>query len=410
MVFAPLRPLDAFPHEQDGKRMIALRDPLGVVDGMLVVSPEAFLVASQFDGEREADAIAEEATRQLGMLVRPEIVERVAELFSERWLLFDANFHHAWMGLREEFARKPVRAAAHAGTNYPTDAGDFRLRIGGILAEAWDQPRPRANVLGLIAPHIDLERGLATYARAYGVLRDLPKIERILILGTSHGPTTQLLAPTRKDYETPLGPARTDRAAVDRLVSVLGDDAFDDEFCHKNEHSIEFQTIFLRLVQPNVEIVPVLCGSLRSTVDDANDPAGHPEVERAVEGLRAAITDTKKTLVIAAADLAHVGPRFGGPRLTHELLSETETADRRALDFAAARDAAGWFRAVTEGGDPRNTCGLAPIYWLLRLLDEGRGHLIAYRRCEAPDQCVTIGAMPFLDGEFIPQDSHDTDD
>jgi len=307
MVFAPLRPLDAFPHEQDGKRMIALRDPLGVVDGMLVVSPEAFLVASQFDGEREADAIAEEATRQLGMLVRPEIVERVAELFSERWLLFDANFHHAWMGLREEFARKPVRAAAHAGTNYPTDAGDFRLRIGGILAEAWDQPRPRANVLGLIAPHIDLERGLATYARAYGVLRDLPKIERILILGTSHEPTTQLLAPTRKDYETPLGPARTDRAAVDRLVSVLGDDAFDDEFCHKNEHSIEFQTIFLRLVQPNVEIVPVLCGSLRSTVEDANDPAGHPEIERAVEGLRAAITDTKKTLVIAAADLVYVG-------------------------------------------------------------------------------------------------------
>ena len=92
------------------------------------------------------------------------------------------------------------------------------------------------------------------------------------------------------------------------------------------------------------------------------------------------------------------------------MLSETETADRRALDFAAARDAAGWFRAVTEGGDPRNTCGLAPIYWLLRLLDEGRGHLIAYRRCEAPDQCVTIGAMPFLDGDFIPQDSNDTDD
>ena len=410
MVFAPLRPLDAFPHEQDGKRMIALRDPLGVVDGMLVVSPEAFLVASQFDGEREADAIAEEATRQLGMLVRPEIVERVAELFSERWLLFDANFHHAWMGLREEFARKPVRAAAHAGTNYPTDAGDFRLRIGGILAEAWDQPRPRANVLGLIAPHIDLERGLATYARAYGVLRDLPKIERILILGTSHGPTTQLLAPTRRDYETPLGPARTDRAAVDRLVSVLGDDAFDDEFCHKNEHSIESPN---DLPAPRPAERRDRAGPLWEPPEHGRRcqrSGGAPGGRAGGRGLRAAITDTKKTLVIAAADLAHVGPRFGGPRLTHELLSETETADRRALDFAAARDAAGWFRAVTEGGDPRNTCGLAPIYWLLRLLDEGRGHLIAYRRCEAPDQCVTIGAMPFLDGEFIPQDSHDTDD
>jgi AmmeMemoRadiSam system protein B len=257
----------------------------------------------------------------------------------------------------------------------------------------------------LIAPHIDLERGLVTYARAYGVLRDLGKVDRFVVLGTSHGPMTQLLAPTRKDYETPLGPARTDREAIDRVASVLGEDAFDDEFSHKNEHSIEFQTIFLKLIHPEAEIVPLLCGSLRASVDDDTDPAGNPEVERAAEAVRAAIDDGKKTVVVAAADLAHVGPRFGGPKLSHELLSETEAGDRRALDFAAARDAAGWYRAVTEGGDPRNTCGLAPIYWLLRALDRGRGHLISYRRCEAPDQCVTIGAMAFLDGDFIPPDA-----
>jgi hypothetical protein len=380
--------------------MIALRDPIGVVDGVLMVSPEAFLVASHFDGERDAGAIADDATRQLGMRVSPEVVERVARLFSERFLLFDTAFHREWMGLREQFARVPSRAAAHAGINYPIEPEPFRLRIGEVLAEAWDQPRPHSEVLGLVAPHIDLERGLITYARAYGVLRDHGKIDRFLILGTSHGPTTQLLAPTRKDYETPLGAARTDREAVDRAVTVLGGDAYDDEFCHKNEHSIEFQTIFLKLIHPNAEIVPILCGSLRNCVEDGADPAECEDVERAVEAIRAAMDDKKKTVVIAAADLAHVGPRFGGPALSRELLSETERADRAALDLAAERDAAGWFKSVSEGGDPRNTCGLSPIYFLLRSLDRGRGHLINYRRCEAPDQCVTIGAMAFLDGEL----------
>lgn len=404
MAFAPLRPLDAFPHEHEGKRMIAVRDPIGVIEGVLVVSPEAFLVASHFDGERGAVEIAAEATQQLGMHVTPEVVERVSRLFSERHLLFDERFHRAWMEMREEFARQPSRAAAHGGANYPTEPEEFRLKIGGILAEAWDQPRPEAEVLGLVAPHIDLERGLHTYARAYGVLRDLPRVDRFVILGTSHGPTAQLLAPTRKDYETPLGPARTDRAAVDRVAAVLGEDAYDDEFCHKNEHSIEFQTIFLKLLHPKAEIVPLLCGSLRSVVEDGADPAGHPTVERAVEAVRAAVDDAKKTVVIAAADLAHVGPRFGGPELTTELLADTERSDRAALDLAAARDAAGWYRAVTEGGDPRNTCGLSPIYLTLRALDRGRGHLISYRRCESPDQCVTIGAMAFLDGEFLSLD------
>jgi AmmeMemoRadiSam system protein B len=260
-------------------------------------------------------------------------------------------------------------------------------------------------VLGLIAPHIDLERGNLTYARAYAVLRDAGRIDRFLILGTSHGPTTQLLAPTRKDYDTPLGPARTDREAVDRVVSTLGDDAFDDEFCHKNEHSIEFQTIFLKLMHPESTIVPILCGSLRNCVEDGAEPSDSEEVERAVSAVKAAMDDDKRTVVIAAADLAHVGPRFGGPPLTRELLTETEAADRASLDMAAALDASGWYRSVSAGGDPRNTCGLSPIYFLLRALERGQGHLVNYRRCESPDQCVTIGAMAFLEGEYMGSDA-----
>jgi hypothetical protein len=73
--------------------------------------------------------------------------------------------------------------------------------------------------------------------------------------------------------------------------------------------------------------------------------------------------------------------------------------------MAAALDASGWYRSVSAGGDPRNTCGLSPIYFLLRALERGQGHLVNYRRCESPDQCVTIGAMAFLEGEYMGSDA-----
>lgn len=400
MPIPPLRPLDTFPYnEEDGRKLIGIRDPLGVVEGILGVSPEAFFIASHFDGERDADSLSEYLTTKMNAKVPPSLVERVRDIFSERALLQDAAFSKIYENAREQFARSPSRPAAHAGSNYPVAAEDFRIHIGGILADAWDQPPPPGRLLGLIAPHIDLERGHVTYARAYGALRDIGKVDRFIILGTAHGPTSNLLIPTRKDYDTPLGPARTDREAVNRAVSILGADAYDDEYVHKNEHSIEFQTIFLKLLHPNAQIVPFLCGSLRPICEDGVDPNGHPEVETAVLAMRAAMDDNKRTVVIAGADLAHVGPRFGGGALTQELLNSTETADRAALDCAAERSATRWFESVTDGGDPRNTCGLAPIYLLLRALDRGRGHLLSYRRCEGADQCVTIGAMAFVDEE-----------
>lgn len=406
MTIPPLRPLDAFPLDQpDGRKLIGVRDPLGVIEGVLGVTPEAWFIASHFNGEDDSEALADLLTKKIGSRVTGAIVNRVHTMFSERALLSDAAFDKLYESAREEFARAPSRAAAHSGTNYPADREEFRIHMGGILAEAWDQPAMRPTVVGLISPHIDLERGQITYARAYGALRGIGQADRFIILGTAHGPTRALLVPTRKDYETPLGPVRTDRDAVDRMIQILGASAFDEEFAHKNEHSIEFQAIFIKLMFPNASIVPVLCGSLRSLCQDSilagsvdgtgADPAGLPEVETAVQAIRAAMADSRRTVIIAGADLAHVGPRFGGPELTRDLLESTETADRAALDFAASHDASGWFRSVTQGGDPRNTCGLAPIYFLLRSLDRCEGDLLAYRRCEAPDQCVTIGAMSF---------------
>lgn len=399
MPIPPLRPLDAFPYQEpSGRKLVGIRDPLGVFEGVLGISPEAFFIASNFDGERDAAAIAGILSLQMGGTVRPEVVERVREIFSERGLLQDATFAKAFESVRESFARLPARPFAHANDNYPEDPAEFRRAMNEILESANSKQNFGGRITGLIAPHIDFGRGMLTYSHAYGALRGLEGVDRFIILGTSHGPTMNLLAPTRKDYNTPLGALRTDRDAIDRVARSLGNDAFDDEFAHKNEHSIEFQSLFLKLLFPEAEIVPILCGSLMPVCENGARPGDSAEVDAAVEAIRAAMNDTKRSVIVAGADLAHVGPRFGGPPLTAELLDSTEAGDRESLARAAQRDAEGWFETVAGNGDSRNTCGLSPIYLMLRALDRGTGHLLDYRRCESADQCVTIGAMAFVDG------------
>lgn len=402
MPIPPLRPLDVFPVGDAKRPMFAMRDPMGIVSELLAVQPEAFFIASHFDGEADADGVARLVSLRMGGKVDAMVVHSVAQQFSDRGLLLDEKFQEMYAKAREAFAAQPTRAAAHAGGNYPDDASQLTQFLKQVLSLADEQPRFDGDLIGLISPHIDFERGHALYAQAYKPLERAGQFDRIVVLGTSHGPMASSLVPTRKNFETPLGPLATSQSGVDAVLSVLGEECLMDELAHKGEHSIEFQTVFLKMLQPNAEIVPLLCGSLRGCVDDGADPQGNEEVERAVEAVRAARSRDGRTLLVAGADLAHVGPRFGGPELTDGVLDATERGDREALAFASERDASGWFRSITNGGDPRNTCGLSPVYLMLRALERGRGHLLGYQRCEAPDQCVTIGAMAFVEGGSPP--------
>ena len=59
-------------------------------------------------------------------------------------------------------------------------------------------------------------------------------------------------------------------------------------------------------------MVPVMCGSLRGHLDDPAGPDAVAGLSAFVEAARE-IASSRRTLVVAAADMAHVGPAFGGP-------------------------------------------------------------------------------------------------
>lgn len=85
--------------------------------------------------------------------------------------------------------------------------------------------------------------------------------------------------------------------------------------------------------------------------------------------------------MVAAADLAHIGAQFGDScSLDATTLADSRKKDEELLRLMSEVDARGFFDAVKREGDRRRICGLAPIYFLLSLLDGCRGEAVSYKQ------------------------------
>src|SRR5262249_37940137 len=162
---------------------------------------------------------------------------------------------------------------------------------GGAGPPALGGPPPKERLRAVISPHIDFGRGGPVYTWAYKELAERADADIYVILGVAHQYCRRRFALTRKDFETPLGVVRTDRAYVDRIAAIAGEDLFDDELVHRSEHSVEFQAVFLRHIlskERDFQIVPILVGSFHDHMERGLEPIDDPSVGRFVEALREA--------------------------------------------------------------------------------------------------------------------------
>jgi AmmeMemoRadiSam system protein B len=393
-----LRALDVFPvRTQDGGGL-ALRDPAGMTDAIAVLPPTAVAVVQLFDGARSRSEIQAEFERRHGQRLPTELLDRLIRQLDDALLLESDRFHDHARRAREHFAQADVRKPAHADRSYPGDPDELRSFLDRILprrAAGNGAAEPRA----LIAPHIDLHRGGAAYGKAYAALGDAAA-ELFVVLGTDHVGIDQPFTLTRKHYDTPLGRVATDVDLVGQLARRLGDDPslFADELHHRTEHSIEFQALLLahRYGAHRVRVLPILCGSLHTQLAGGIDPAADPRIGRVIDVLGELLVE-RRACIVAGADLAHVGPRFGDARA----LGKADRARLREQDAAtiascATGSATAFWDDVRRDGDERRICGIAPIYHALRLLGGGRGVALAYDQCAADEDggsLVSIAAV-----------------
>lgn len=398
-----LRPVEVFATTLRGQQVFCLRDPAHYTDAIVSVPPQTAAILDLFDGRHSLLDIQEAFARRFGVLLFREQLLEVVRSLDDCLLLESPRFAGHREAVEDEFRRAPHRPARLAGTGYPEDPKALRHELGGYF-DAKDGPGDAptspeaARLTGLVVPHIDFARGGPCYAWGYREAGGAMPVDRWIVLGTAHVPMSKPFALTRKVFETPLGPVDVDAECLDALVAKVGVGYFDDEFAHRGEHSIEFQGVFLRYATPvdrPVRIVPVLCGSFHEFVEARRPPKNADAVEEFLDALRETVAALGgRTVVIASADLAHVGPQFGASRpLTPGELRDVEDADRRTLAAVEAGDAEGFFREVAKDGDRRHICGLPPIYAMLRLLGAHRGRLLRYGRWPDPNGTVTFAAL-----------------
>ncbi|RKY19661.1 MAG: AmmeMemoRadiSam system protein B [Planctomycetota bacterium] len=391
-----VRPLDVVP-VQTGKQMaFVLRDPEGLTNEVMVISPLAFYLMALMDGSRGVLDIQVDFARRFGTIIPSEKIEELVSQLDKHHLLENDSYRSWRNGIIEEFRKAPLREARFAGSAYPAETDPLKKMLASFfegVESALDAP-PCA----VVAPHIDLQRGRGCFAAAYSLFKNIPTPATFVLLGTCHTPMQQPFCLTKKDFKTPLGVAKNDAETATKLLDKmkwLGE----DEFSHRGEHSIEFQVLFLQHLFDSADfrILPVLCGGFHRYMEKGESPAEDERVREFLDAMRDALSGVENPVLIAGADLSHIGRRFGdGVTMQQSLLDWLREQDQKVLTLVEKGDANGLFEEVAKERDARRICGLPPIWTLLELLPAGAsGRIVKYEQSveQETDSVVTFAAL-----------------
>ncbi len=370
-----LRNVDAVPIQHDGETFVCLYDTSGYVDAQILLSPPAYFVAACLDGYHGLSEIQVAFAAQFsGASVSTEKILEIVEYLDQQGFLATVRFEELRSAVDAAFHVAPTRPAHFAGRSYPEDPNALRAKIDsfftgeggpGPLKTPLNEAKPAPFV---VVPHIDFERGGAAYAHGYAALYAEGRPDTVLLFGVAHAYAPAPFILTRKAFETPLGVLATDQAALDVLVGACEGDPFALEGLHRTEHSLEFQAVMLAyLYGPNVKIVPILCGGFGESADEAG-PGVLPAVQRFLEACASLVNDpARRVTVLAGADLAHVGRRFGDPYdIDDTVRGVVATRDRQDLATVERVAPEAWYASVLQDQNARQVCGLNCIYAALK--------------------------------------------
>lgn len=387
-----LRPIEVFPVKVENRDAICLRDPAHISPQPLFLTSSAHLILPLLDGRNDLRDIQLVLWRRLGRLIDYEIIEDLVERLDENLFLEGESYDRYLLDLKTEFMENPIRPATMAGQSYQADP----VKLAGQLKDYYGHPAgpgsedeiiPSKPPRGLIAPHIDFDRGGPCYAWSYrelGNLSSVPKL--VVILGTAHSPMNSYLTLCDKDFETPLGLVKCEKDLAQELINELGRKIIADSFIHRGEHSVEFQAVWLKSVfkgEDEIRILPFLCGSLVPLVEQGGHPENVEEYNHILNTLKNLLDSWKEAngpvMIIASVDLSHVGPQFGHDfRVTESVKREVREHDLDLLAKVSRSDHNGFFRQIVRERDKYNVCGVASIYAMMTLLEEAEGRILSY--------------------------------
>lgn len=394
-----IRPLDVFPiTNEDGSQSIVVQDNSRIAPDPLALSPAGYFVLAHLDGERNVAQIQELFTEQFGVSLDADQILELVQVLDNALMLDNEQTATIYQQRVDDYLAGEVRDNRES---WPSEE-ELRAELSEMLAAMLTISNGHHKGLkGLVAPHMDYTRGQACYRAAYSALRSAGPADRYVILGTNHFGLAAGAVATNKDFLTPLGRVSTDRDFLSGLNTRLKPDLFEHEYDHQREHSIELQVHLLQMLYPEqpFSIVPILCPDPSLLVHAGRDEG---ELDKLAIALRKEIAAREdRTIVIAGADLSHVGQRFGDEEVTTpEFLEAIAQFDQSYLTALQERQEDLATANVSLQDNPTRICSLGCIYTLARVFPKAKCKLLAYDQAVdyENETHVTCAALAYRSG------------
>jgi hypothetical protein len=387
----------AVPDDSGGKRMIALYDQENYSDQSFVVTATAFYLMTLMDGARSIGQIGEEFFKISGQQVEENELRGLVTALDDALFLDNERFRTRKEAVRKEFLGLPSRPPAFAGKSYPADSGELAGELDLSLAGA---PVTDSSLLkAIIVPHIDFRMGAALMGAGW---REAAKSGAMIyvILGVGHSLTEDFVSCLDKDFDTPLGLMRVNSAFIGALAQNFGESVTAQPEAHRNEHSVEFQSLFMARLfsgKPEVTAVPILL-SFPETVWKADHPKFNGgRVDRFIEALKKTADECgRKVVYVASVDFSHVGHRFGDAQaLDDSELARIENDDMKLIGRIKDADLSGFMENIQKVNSANKVCGFPALFAMMGVTGTAKGRLLGYRQSVEGDRenIVTFAAM-----------------
>lgn len=218
-----------------------------------------------------------------------------------------------------------MRAAAVADRFYPADEDEARETVEACFALGPGMPGARSSersTKAVVVPHAGYIFSGICAAHAFKALAEEAKPEAYIVIGPDHYGNGRDLCTCTDEFWTPFGECEF---AWDVGSSIL-EHIPDVPDAHAREHSIEVELPFLKYIDPDAAIVPIIMGDQsRSSADR-------------LAGILREACEGRDVVVIASSDLVHYEPKDYAVLMDSQFLGHVKALDVDAVYSCVRRN------------------------------------------------------------------------
>ncbi|ADC89871.1 protein of unknown function DUF52 [Thermocrinis albus DSM 14484] len=353
-----------------------VKNAYGLGEGLLV-NGSVLLLMHLMDGSRDLLDIKADFLRRTGKLLSEEELRDVLWALDRALLLQNGRLQQILQQIETEIRDRGYLEPSHAGVVYPEDADSCRNFLVGA------DIKPKERALGVMVPHMDLRVAKETYWQAYGRLEG--SYHLVIIMGVSHYFHRHPISFLPVGIKTPFGILEVEDSLLKRIVQRFGDWVFEDTVAYVEEHSIEFQALYVKMLWPKAKVIPMIVAH-----------ASTEFMEEVADFMEVILRPYKDDLVvISSVDMSHVGRKFGDPSSYDPSLTDMKYLElMRKLYYPEA------YRFLWETDNITRIDGQYTNYLfgaLLKRLGSAEGRLLDYRKYveELTDSVVSYASLVF---------------